>query len=250
VTLLIEIYCFIIVQYALISIIALKMRAKLYDIKYYVKSLARFFICKLLILTLKSAILIYFLIVHFQIFTEAELDWIIAYSRPFLTQSREEDLARAVLNPDTGVKGKRKVVMKTVQAWFNDVDHDWLGSNVTIIFPNLVKLTRKLELATQLIIRNKYSSTEYQTTNYGLGGICESHIDPYGYLEGAPLYENPLHQRLIQTGDMFATIMGYLNKVDAGGATAFSKAYRYISIPTLLTRTKVKQLLSNFEGIH
>ena len=60
-----------------------------------------------------------------------------------------------------------------------------------------------------------------QVTHYGLGGLCETHIDPYGYLEGASLHEDPMMQRLKQTGDMFATLMGYLNHVEAGGATAF-----------------------------
>jgi hypothetical protein len=25
---------------------------------------------------------------------------------------------------------------------------------------------------------------DFQTTNYGLGGLCEKHIDPHGYIEG------------------------------------------------------------------
>ena len=58
-------------------------------------------------------------------------------------------------------------------------------------------------------------------THYGLGGLCETHIDPYGYIEGAGLYDSPVVQRLRQTGDIFATLMGYLNHVEAGGATAF-----------------------------
>ena len=62
-------------------------------------------------------------------------------------------------------------------------------------------------------------------THYGLGGLCETHIDPYGYIEGAGLYESPEVQRLKQTGDIFGTLMGYLNHVEAGGATAFCEPF-------------------------
>ena len=24
----------------------------------------------------------------------------------------------------------------------------------------------------------------YQTTNYGLGGLCQTHLDPHGYFDG------------------------------------------------------------------
>ena len=37
---------------------------------------------------------------------------------------------------------------------------------------------------------------DLQVTHYGLGGLCETHIDPYGYIEGAGLYESPEVQRL------------------------------------------------------
>ena len=58
-----------------------------------------------------------------------------------------------------------------------------------------------------------------------MGGLCETHIDPYGYIEGAGLYESPEVQRLKQTGDIFGTLMGYLNHVEAGGATAFCQPF-------------------------
>lgn len=48
----------------------------------------------------------------------------------------------------------------------------------------LFKLSKKLELATGLNITSKYASTPYQVTNYGLGGLCETHVDPHGYLDG------------------------------------------------------------------
>ncbi len=64
-----------------------------------------------------------------------------------------------------------------------------------------------------------------QTTNYGLGGLCETHHDPYGYLEGATLHDNPGIQHLKYSGDMFGTVMGWLSEVGAGGGTAFSYPY-------------------------
>jgi len=33
-------------------------------------------------------------------------------------------------------------------------------------------------------VTSKYSATPFQTTNYGLGGLCEIHMDPHGYIEG------------------------------------------------------------------
>jgi len=35
-----------------------------------------------------------------------------------------------------------------------------------------------------LKVTPKYSATPFQTTNYGLGGLCEIHMDPHGYIEG------------------------------------------------------------------
>ena len=46
---------------------------------------------------------------------------------------------------------------------FNDVTYDWEGDNHTLSYPHILKLTKRLELATQLVISNsKYASTEYQ----------------------------------------------------------------------------------------
>jgi hypothetical protein len=32
-------------------------------------------------------------------------------------------------------------------------------------------------------VTSRWASTQYQTTNYGLGGLCETHLDPHGYLD-------------------------------------------------------------------
>ena len=45
------------------------------------------------------------------------------------------------------------------------------------------QLTKRIEIATRMNITARFSSTMYQTTNYGLGGLCETHLDPHGYLD-------------------------------------------------------------------
>ena len=55
-----------------------------------------------------------------------------------------------------------------------------------------------MALATGLVTHFASSVTKYQVTNYGLGGTCETHIDPYGYLEGFKLTD--VNSHLIETG--------------------------------------------------
>ena len=56
-------------------------------------------------------------------------------------------------------------------------------------------------------------------TNYGLGGLCQDHIDPHGYLEGKAL--PPSREYLRNTGDFIGTFMAWLNEVGAGGGTSY-----------------------------
>ena len=58
-----------------------------------------------------------------------------------------------------------------------------------------------------------------QVTNYGLGGLCEQHIDPHGYLEGKVI--PPSRESLKYTGDMIGTFMAWLTDVGAGGGTSY-----------------------------
>ena len=67
-----------------------------------------------------------------------------------------------------------------------------------------------------------------QVTNYGLAGTCETHIDPYGYLEGRKLPD--VQKFLEETGDIFGTFMAWLKDVKAGGATSFVFPNRTISV--------------------
>ena len=55
-----------------------------------------------------------------------------------------------------------------------------------------------MALATGLVTHFASSVTKYQVTNYGLGGTCETHIDPYGYLEGFKLTD--VNSHLTETG--------------------------------------------------
>ena len=84
--------------------------------------------------------------------------------RPQLTELRELERSQKIFDETKGDQNKRKFIMKTIQTWFNDFDYDWSGkNNHKLVYPNLLKLTRRLELATQLVIgQNKYCATEYQ----------------------------------------------------------------------------------------
>lgn len=179
----------------------------------------------------------YLIVIH-EIFTEAEMDFIVRTSRPNLSRMREVPVENT-RNARHEYKGgrKRRIVAKSVQHWIADVEYEHLEEdpmapddnwNYTIADPVMYKLSKKLEAATGLDITGKYSSTSYQTTNYGLGGLCETHIDPHGYIEGAELpYER---QMLVRSGDMFATIMGWMSDPPVGGATAFIKPMKEVTV--------------------
>jgi len=70
--------------------------------------------------------------------------------------------------------------------WPKDLDtsDDWVGKNyIKMLHPVLWKLNRKISLVTQLVTDVHGSATQMQVTNYGLGGLCEEHIDPTGIME-------------------------------------------------------------------
>ena len=100
--------------------------------------------------------------------------------------------------------------------------------NYSIIDPVLTKRSRKLEIATGMNVTAKYASTQYQITNYGLAGLCELHIDPHGYLEGAEL--TPGRSMLKKSGDMMATVMGWMEEEPVGGATAFIAPHKEVTL--------------------
>jgi prolyl 4-hydroxylase len=60
----------------------------------------------------------------------------------------------------------------------------------------------------------------FQTTNYGLAGLCETHVDPGSYVNTNSII--PYESRFIRgRGDIIATIMAWLGDVQAGGGTGF-----------------------------
>ena len=85
----------------------------------------------------------------------------------------------------------------------------------------LFQISKRVELATHLNVTQRYSSKPYQTTCYGLAGIIEQHTDPLGYEKGAKIGANEKY--LTQSGDMFATFMGWMADTELGGATAFTE---------------------------
>ncbi|TRY73565.1 hypothetical protein TCAL_06704 [Tigriopus californicus] len=177
-----------------------------------------------------------YIVIFHGILSEEEIQFLIEYSKPRLSINRDE--SNRGLDPvHSADAGKVRIVAKSVQCWLKDIayksntrddsslvaqfiengiDHD---TEYRVLLPIMYKLSKKIEMATRMNVTGKYSSTDYQTTNYGLGGLCEAHIDPHGYQEGLEI--PPEREGLKLTGDMFATFMAWLNDVEAGGATAF-----------------------------
>ena len=165
----------------------------------------------------------YISILH-DLLTEEEIQWIIEYSLPRLSRTRfnyEENIQPKYQERD---KNNRVTVHQAIQCWIEDILYDDYNEdndrfNYTIDLPVMFKLSKKLELATQLNITGKYSASPFESTNYGLGGLCEQHLDPHGYIEGAPVDDSK--KSLIQSGDSVGTVMAWLGDVEAGGSTAF-----------------------------
>ena len=68
-------------------------------------------------------------------------------------------------------------------------------------------------------VTSRYGASKYQITNYGLAGLVETHLDPWGYETGVDLVFN--RRELVTSGDYIATFMGWLKNVPAGGGTGF-----------------------------
>ena len=184
-----------------------------------------------------------FIAIFHDILTKTEMEHMKETSRPNLSRTRAPRFDANIGQWHEFKKGgkKAKIVDKTVQHWINDINYLFPMTDVTlpdddksfeILDPILFKLSKKFELATQLNLTDKYSSSEYQVTNYGLAGLCEAHFDPHGYLEGFDI--PPSRKHLIKTGDMLATLMGWISDEPVGGATAFISPYS----ETLLYPTK------------
>ena len=94
------------------------------------------------------------------------------------------------------------------------------GRNYTQLnYPILWKLAKKIELATQLQTQTQMAASPMQVTNYGLGGLCEIHVDPHGYIQGNEVPKS--RDYLYDTGDMIGTFMAWLKDTEAGGGTGY-----------------------------
>ena len=158
-------------------------------------------------------------VVFHDILSELEINSLISEAIPNLSRKRYNgnDIAEAVAEHEfKGNSKKVKVVHKTVQSWLHEVD--WEDQNRTTFedayvgrnyhkmnYPLFWKLGRKIELATQLQTHTHYAASPMQVTNYGLGGLCESHVDPHGYIEGKEVPHG--RKYLVHTGDMIGKSM-------------------------------------------
>ena len=186
-------------------------------------------------------------IIHY-FFSEKEMDWLMEYSKPRLTSSREEDMPPSTFdstkakmryaNPNT----KGLTVRKAVTLWLNEIAYinyaNWaqisrdgqpLEYEVTpsgkdpychnVNHKRLNDISKRIELATYLNVTARYGASPYQTTNYGLSGMVVSHLDPWGYEKGVELSKE--RYELVRSGDYIATFMGWFADTQAGGETAF-----------------------------
>ena len=183
-------------------------------------------------------------VIH-DFFSENEIEWIVNYSKPRLSSSRE------IVPSDTGKLPWQKryrdektvvTVVKTVQTWFDDITYNekvkYRKINAadkvlmyrteplsdpygyTVSNPVMVKISRRIEMVTQFNVTQRHASSQYQTTNYGLAGLVEYHNDAYGYaVDDVKLVED--RHYLVTNGDFMATFMGWLSNTDQGGNTAF-----------------------------
>jgi prolyl 4-hydroxylase len=179
-----------------------------------------------------------FVIVFHDLLSDKEMNYMVDISRPNLSRGRHVEAANTGNAKHEYKSGKKtKIVAKSVQHWIEDIYYEEQvedpmapdnNYNYTIKDDVMFHLSKKLERATGLNLTRKYASTQYQTTNYGLGGLCETHIDPHGYLEGV---EIPLSRKmLVRTGDMLATVMAWISKEPVGGATAFISPMKEITV--------------------
>ena len=188
-------------------------------------------------------------IIH-DFYSEAEMSWMKAYSRPLLSAARDglmsmnpefSTAVRSVESATTVINNNFKRLSNQVTLSIRDIkyDEDEIFTKIsnrneplmykvkklkdpykyTIPSHILFRVSKRTELATTFNLTARHGSSTYHATNYGLSGSLLTHIDPHGYEEGAPLTESRPH--LMRTGDYIATFMGWFDTTIAGGNTAF-----------------------------
>ena len=170
------------------------------------------------------------------------------YSKPRLSASRDGTIPNDTLQMTKADLryGRKKgyVVGKAVTAWFNDIKYveeevyTQEKSNEKVISYHvnplsnpygyeienyrMLSVSKRIEMATNLNVSSRHGASQYQTTNYGLGGMVTQHSDPYGYESGIDLVES--QKTLSRSGDIIATFMGWFEDTTLGGPTAFTKS--------------------------
>ena len=85
-------------------------------------------------------------------------------------------------------------------------------------------ITKRIELATSMVLDRPFASEPYQVVNYGIGGQYDVHPDAVGY-HIYPDESQPISDKSklwhSSVGDRQSTFMIYLSTVEAGGGTAF-----------------------------
>ena len=177
-------------------------------------------------------------------FSMKEINWMISYTQPLLSDKRNIPASSKNLK-----KGNKYTVAKAVQTFFKDVEYDEkvkynkinnINNDINrregnrIYTPEpldnpysykirnkvMFKISKRIEAATRMNVTHRYGSSEYQVTNYGLGGMAEMHLDCWGVENGVHL--PPDRDFMVSTGDVVATLMGWIQNTKSGGATYFS----------------------------
>ena len=169
-------------------------------------------------------------VVFHDILTDTEIDFLKEESTPKLSRTRVlKTRANNIAEIKSGARPR--IISKTVQAWLPEVDwpviksfddFQYVGKKfVKMNYPILWKLNKKISLATQLVTDSQTSSTKMQVTNYGLAGLCEPHMDPFGVETMSKKVVKESNPLLLYKGDMIATFMAWLADTEAGGGTAY-----------------------------
>ena len=153
-----------------------------------------------------------------DILSELEIQHLVNVSSPNLSRKRTFKSDTSGYSVPHELQGRRRIVHKTVQAWLSVVDYppieEYVGVKYNrVIDPLLWKLAKKVQLATQFSTQSQLSTTSMQVTNYGLGGLCDVHIDPHGISEVKDL--PPDRQGLKITGDMIGTVQAIFLDFDS-----------------------------------
>ena len=172
-----------------------------------------------------------YIVVFHDLLSNTEVEYLKEVAKPNLSRNRTYNggLSGAVNYQEIKSGKARKHIHKSVQAWISEVEwptlssiKNWVGKDYTyMIHPILWKLNQRISLATQLVTNVHGSTSKLQVTNYGLAGICETHVDSMGIMEVDEDHLRKTRPDFFVHGDVIATIMAWLSDTKAGGATAF-----------------------------